>query len=61
MLQLEYVVELAHTIDIVRAGSSDAQRARTFLNRLDEESLLQLALLADAGDEVIELIRCCDT
>ncbi|CAK0823904.1 unnamed protein product, partial [Prorocentrum cordatum] len=44
----------------VRRGSSEGDIAADFLDYVDEEKLLQLGMLADAGDEALAHTRICD-
>lgn len=46
---------------IHRKGQTDGDRAEAFLERLDEKSLLLLALLADASDECTGMLRILDS
>jgi hypothetical protein len=45
---------------MTRRTGDKAKRARAFLQKIDEERLLTLAMLADAGDEVAVLVRFFD-
>eukprot|EP00959_Pyramimonas_sp_CCMP1952_P079839 1669406-Pyramimonas_sp.AAC.1 len=45
----------------VRNGSSEGDIAADFLGYVDEEKLIQLGMLADAGGEASARARTCDS
>eukprot|EP00959_Pyramimonas_sp_CCMP1952_P270958 5664655-Pyramimonas_sp.AAC.1 len=58
-----YFPALVATMDQIvanRKGNAEAVAASTFLGWLDDEKALQLAMLADAGDELSDLLRLLD-
>eukprot|EP00974_Lingulodinium_polyedra_P060187 5801850-Lingulodinium_polyedra.AAC.1 len=57
---MEAVIQVA--VDILARTHSQRpkQIAEGFLTQICAESTLQLALMADAGDEVSHLLRLCD-
>jgi hypothetical protein len=59
-LYFDAIVAVAYELMTRRTGDT-ANRARAFLQKIDEERLLTLAMLADAGDEVAVLVRFFDT
>jgi hypothetical protein len=54
------IATLVH-ITVSRAGRSEAQAASTCLEMLDEERVISLAMLGDAGDQSLQLARFYDT
>ena len=60
ILYFDAIVAVAYELMTRRTGDK-ANRARAFLQKIDEERLLTLAMLADAGDEVAVLVRFFDT
>ncbi len=61
ILCLEPIITIAHRMAQERRGSEPGKRAASFLLGLSEEKLVQLALMADAGDEAMILTRGVDT
>ena len=60
ILDVESLIAVAYRITQERAGTCAAQNATLFLDALSDEILLTAALLADAGDEAMTLIRFFD-
>ena len=60
VLLFDAIWRSAIVIFVKRAGSVLAQRAQAFLQDSSEETLLQLALLADASLQNMDLIRFYD-
>ncbi|CAE7421777.1 unnamed protein product [Symbiodinium sp. CCMP2592] len=60
VLDLEAVLAVATRMVGERAGTNAAHCAEAFLDAMDSEVLLTAALLADAGDEALQLIRWMD-
>ena len=60
---IDAVISTALQIDIARRDTSpdQARKARFFPVSVDNRSLLLMALMADAGDEVLVLIRLFDS
>ena len=61
VLLLDSIWRTAADITVKRAGSVPAQRARMFLEGATAEGLLQLALLADASLQCMDVIRFYDS
>ena len=59
---LNYValVKIAQQIVLLRRGVREVQSARNFLKRVATENIVLLAMLADAGQEAIQLLRTLD-
>ena len=57
MLNIDAVIVTSHMMDIEREGRAEGRDARQFKKDLDEESYLQTSMLADAGDEGLQLTR----
>jgi hypothetical protein len=56
------IIAVAHWIcDTRRSEKTEAERAQKFLDGIDVEKMISLALLADAGDEAGGLVRFFDT
>ncbi|CAE7822111.1 unnamed protein product [Symbiodinium sp. CCMP2592] len=60
VLVFESIWRTALDIMVRRAGTEPARKAQAFVEGADVESLLQLALLADAGLQSMELVRFYD-
>ena len=60
VLYMEAVIQVAVDIIAQRPSQRPREIAEDFLTRISAESTLQLALMADAGDEVSHLLRLCD-
>ena len=60
ILFLEAILKTADRIRKERRGTEPGKRAANFLLGMTEEKLLQLALMADAGDEAMVLTRGVD-
>lgn len=60
VLSLPALIETASKIDTIRKGDADAVHANVFLRWVDMSKALLLAMLADAGDEAIQLVRVFD-
>ena len=60
VLDLEAVLAVATRMVGERAGTHVAHCAEAFLDAMDSEVLLTAALLADGGDEALQLIRWMD-
>ena len=56
ILDVESIFAVAIRISLERSGSHAAQCALSFLDAVNEEVLLTAALMADAGDEALQLI-----
>ena len=61
VLWCDAVIATAETISIKRKGQAEGTAANEFLKEINEEKLLQLAMMADAADEVSGLLRHVDT
>ena len=61
VLTLEAVVATAQEMHEERRNKSVGRNAKAFLNRMDEEMVVSLAMMSDAGDELLQLIRFLDT
>ena len=59
-LYVEAVIHVALRIVAERGSDSAAQHAKAFLTYINNERLVQLAMMADAADEALKLIRECD-
>ncbi len=57
ILFFEAVLKTSYRIAKLRSGEDPGKRATDFLLGLSEERILQLALMADAGDEAMQLTR----
>lgn len=61
-LHLDALMSTAYIISQTRqAGSKQSEGAKAFLRMLNDDAVLLLAMLADAADEVILLVRFFDT
>ena len=60
VLYMEAVIQVAVDIIAQRPSQRPREIAEDFLSRICAESTLQLALMAEAGDEVSHLLRLCD-
>ena len=60
VLFMPAVLDVALKIASLRTGEERGS-ANAFLTTLDSESVLQLSMLADAGDETLMLTRLVDT
>ena len=61
ILFFDAVVATAFELQTKRAGTEMGKRGTWFLQSIDEERLLTLAMLADAGDEASAVVRFFDT
>ena len=61
VLTLEAVVATAQAAHDERPNEKTGQAAKTFLNLLSEETVLLLGMLADAGEENLQLTRFLDS
>ena len=61
ILFFDAVVATAYEVQTKRAGTPHGKRGTFFLESIDEERLLTLAMLADAGDEASAVVRFFDT
>ena len=59
-LYVEAVIHVALRIVAERGSDSATQHAKAFLTYINNERLVQLAMMADAADEALKLIRECD-
>ena len=57
---MEAAIHVALRIVAERGSDSAAQQAKAFLTYINNERLAQLAMMADAADEALKLIRECD-
>ena len=60
VLYIGAVIQVAVDIIAQRPSQHPREVAEDFLTRICAESTLQLALMADAADEVSNLLRLCD-
>ncbi len=60
ILFFDAVVGLAVELSAVRSGDDPARISQLFLGTMNEEKLIQAAMMADAGDESIQLTRLFD-
>ena len=61
VLFFDAVVATAYELQTRRAGTAHGKRGTHFLEFIDEERMLTLAMLADAGDEASAVVRFFDT
>ncbi|CAE7324979.1 unnamed protein product [Symbiodinium microadriaticum] len=61
ILYIKPVILTAIYAAVHRRGDRDAERAEAFLDFLDMRSLVLLAMMSDAADEVITLLRVLDS
>ena len=54
-------ISTAEKIHVTRCGKQEGKDAADFIKKLDDESILQTAMCADAGDEAMGLLRFTDT
>ncbi len=54
------LIATASTISVMRPGKTEGNDANAYLEALDNESYLQMAMMADAEDEGLLLTRQCD-
>lgn len=59
-LSFDAVIATAQTLHDERRSEAAGRYAKTFLTLLDEEAMVSLGMMADAGEETIELIRFMD-
>ena len=57
VLFFEALLGLAIELSVVRSGSDPSRIAQAFLRNVTEECVLQAGMMADAGDESIQLTR----
>ncbi len=61
VIDFDAIIAVATRIRIWRSGNAEARNADMFLNILNEEVVLTLAMLADCADECLLLLRHFDT
>ena len=61
VLYFDAVVATAYELQTRWEGTAHGKRGTHFLASIDEESMLTLAMLADAGDEASAVVRFFDT
>ncbi len=61
VLFMNALLQTATQIATSRHGRREAVKAQEFLHFIDDEAILQLGMLADSGDEAIQLIRVMDS